>query len=242
MNEVEFLQSIDQPKNTAADRACALLWFRGRDDATLGLTASEICSFIESVGHPKQNASRLDKQLSRDKRTVKVPGGNGWRLNLKSRANLDNSYRTVVRSPRRAKPSDSVLPHELFHNTRGYLEKVVYQINASYDAALYDCCAVMCRRLLETLIIEAYEAEGRSETIKAQDDNYFMFSDLLRVLEADNKLKLSRNGMKGLKDFKRIGDQSAHNRRFNARRSDIEKIENGLRVASEELLHLSSLG
>ena len=38
------------------------------------------------------------------------------------------------------------------------MEKVLSQINGSYDCALFDCTAVMCRRLLETLIIEAYEA------------------------------------------------------------------------------------
>ena len=56
-----------------------------------------------------------------------------------------------------------MLPIDLFDGTRGYIEKVVLQINASFDASLYDCCAVMCRRLLETLIIECYEANGQAE-------------------------------------------------------------------------------
>jgi hypothetical protein len=55
-----------------------------------------------------------------------------------------------LEAPPSLKPSDSLLPRELFSNTRGYLEKVVFQINGSYDQGLYDCCAVMCRRLGET--------------------------------------------------------------------------------------------
>jgi len=66
-------------------------------------------------------------------------------------------------SKKAAKLSDSVLPRELFDGTRGYIEKVVSQINGSYDHGWYDCCAVMCRRLAETLIIEGYEEQGRSD-------------------------------------------------------------------------------
>ncbi len=238
---VEFLQKVDNSKLTATDRACALMWLAGRDDATIGLTANEMANAIELAGHPKQNVSRLDKQISRDPRTIKGRGIKKWRLGPRARGEFEEKYKDIVRLPRNAPPSDSVLPHELFDGTRGYLERVVHQINISYDNALFDCCAVMCRRLLETLIIETYEAEGRPSEIKASDGNYFMFSDLLRVLGGDKKLKLSRNGLKGLRDFKRLGDLSAHNRRFNARRSDIDKIQDGLRVAAEELLHLSKL-
>ncbi|MGE0700753.1 MAG: hypothetical protein AB7O57_16760, partial [Hyphomicrobiaceae bacterium] len=46
---------------------------------------------------------------------------------------------------RQIRPSDSVVPRELVAKTRGYIEKVVAQINGSYDHQLYDCCAVMCR-------------------------------------------------------------------------------------------------
>jgi hypothetical protein len=42
--------------------------------------------------------------------------------------------------------------------------------------------------------------------------------------------------MKGLRDLKQIGDLSAHNRRFNARQNDIDRVRDGLRVAAEELL------
>jgi hypothetical protein len=49
---------------------------------------------------------------------------------------------------------------------------VVEQINKSYDIELWDCCAVMCRRLLETLIIEVYEKLGRANEIKGTMDTF----------------------------------------------------------------------
>jgi hypothetical protein len=130
---------------------------------------------------------------------------------------------------------------ELVVGTRQYIERVVLQLNASYDAGLFDCCAVMCRRLLETLIIEVYEAVGRAEELKAGDSHFMMFAGLLTKLENDKNLNLGRNSMQGLRDFKTLGDLSAHNRRFNARLDDIDRVRAGLRVATEELLNLADL-
>ena len=49
-----------------------------------------------------------------------------------------------------AKPkTEMVLARSLVSNTRGYIERVVAQINGTYENGWYDGCAVMIRRLLE---------------------------------------------------------------------------------------------
>lgn len=244
MNEaIDFLQSIDDADQSSVVRAIALLWFVGRDDPAEGLSTLQICKLIEGAGHPKQNVSRLKWQLAKQRKFVsQIPGrADAWRLIPAARKDLDSRYAAASKAERKIVPTDSVLPASLFRDTRGYIERVVFQINGSYDFKLYDCTAVMCRRLLETLIIEVYEAAGRSLEIKGHDGNFFMFSDLLKILENDGAFSLSRNALQGLRDFKRIGDLSAHNRRFNARHEDINRIRDGLRVAAEELLHLAKL-
>ena len=99
----------------------------------------------------------------------------------------------------------------------------------------------MCRRLVETLIIEVYESEGRASDVKGKDGHFFMLADLTKAITTDQRFNLGRNAQKGLEEFKRLGDLSAHNRRFNAQRGDIDKIQSGLRVSSEELMHLAKL-
>jgi len=236
------LQSIDNTGLTSLKRACAILWWIGREDPTVGISTGEICKIIESTGHPKQNVSRLANQLSKAKKmATRVPGQNAWRLHPNGRKKLDAIYEPIVDVPKKPIQTNSVLPKNLFSGTRGYIEKTVFQINASYDSGLFDCCAVMCRRLLETLIIELYESVDRQADIKASDNNFLMFADLLSILEQNQSFNLSRNGLQGLRDFKKLGDLSAHNRRFNARREDVDRIRDGIRVASEELLHLAKL-
>ena len=66
-----------------------------------------------------------------------------------------------------------------------------------------------------------------------------MFAGLLAKLEKDRTLNIGRSSMQGLRDFKTLGDLSAHNRRFNARMDDINRVRGALRVATEELLNLA---
>jgi hypothetical protein len=236
---IEFLRRIENDKLGAIDRALALLWFVGRDDPAVSMTAGAICTQVEMAGHPKQNSSRLEQQLRANRGTSKA-GHNAWRLHPRNRRELDNKYAFAL-APRPLTLSDSVLPTDLFSGTRDYIEKVVEQINKSYDAQLWDCAAVMCRRLLETLIVETYEKAGRAGDVKGNDGHFFMLNGLITALEKDTNISLGRNAMKGLKDFKQLGDLSAHNRRFNARQNDIDRVRDGLRVAAEELLHLAGL-
>jgi len=236
----EFLSRVDNSGFNMLDRALAVLWWVGRDDPAVGLTAKEICRIIEMLGYPRQNVSRLEGRFSSDRQVSKTHCG-GWRLHPVSRAALDSIYTSYRALPPPPQPSDSVLPRDLFSGTRGYLEKIVFQLNASYDGTLYDCCAVMCRRALETLLIEVYEKVGRAQEVKGSDGHFLMFGGLLSHFEQDSTFHPSRNALKGLRDFKSLGDLSAHNRRFNARRDDIDRVRDGLRVAAEELLHLAGL-
>lgn len=238
-NPKSFLNALSDPRVTNHERAIALLWWHGLEDQAVALSAAELARQMEEAGYATQNVSRLKRGLERDRRTAKGKAG-AFRVRVDARGALDAEYLALV--DRRPVPkSNSILPTDLFAGTRGYIEKVVAQINASFDFGLYDCCAVMCRRLLETLIIEAYEAKGRAEELKDKDGHFKMFSGLLSIVESDASLSLSRNANQGLKDFKRLGDLSAHNRRFNARDDDITRVRDGIRVASEELLQIAGL-
>ncbi len=240
---ISFLKAIDEINLSATDRAAAILWYVGREDITQGMSAAQICKVFLDLGHPKQNISRINANLSANKKMFsRVPGKkDDWRLHPRGRKELDISYESTLGLPKQPKATDSVLPKALFLGTRGYIEKVVLQINASYDSGLYDCCAVMCRRLVETLIIEIYESKTRTIDIKGSDGHFYMLADLLKIFEADSTFTVSRNAKKGLQDFKKLGDLSAHNRRFNARKVDIDQVQGGLRIACEELLHIAKL-
>lgn len=138
---------------------------------------------------------------------------------------------------------NDVLVHSLFENTRGYIEKIVFQINKSYEQGCYDACAVMVRRLVEVLIIEVFDAKNIIQKIKDKDGNFFLLKDLINKTLAETNLNLSTPTKRALgsKDFKKLGDLSAHSRRYNAQRVYIDDIKMDLRVVTQELLYLSGL-
>ncbi|WP_152477684.1 DUF4145 domain-containing protein [Xanthomonas arboricola] len=238
ITEREFLHRVDESCAKQLDRALALIWFAGVDDQTRGLTARAIADILRDAGHPGQNVSRLDASLASDKRTAVAKGG-GWALRPAARRDLDESYRVHL-GPGALPESDSVVPMSLVAGTRGYIEKVAGQINKSFDGQLYDCCAVMCRKLLETLIIEVYEKEGRGNEIR--DGRHIVgLAELITTLDKDQSIFVSRPAMNALKAFKVLGDLSAHNRHYNARIGDIEPQRAGIRLIVEELLYRSGL-
>lgn len=139
-------------------------------------------------------------------------------------------------------PSDDLFPRELTKNTKPYLEKISEQACGSYDIGYYDAAAVMIRRLLETLIIECFESKKISKKIKNDNGNFYFLEELINKLvkENDNKWNLSRNTLKCLPKLKDIGDKSAHGRYFTARKPDIDKFKDDLRVVIEELVQISN--
>jgi hypothetical protein len=137
--------------------------------------------------------------------------------------------------------TEQVLPMAVVAGTRGYIQKVTLQCNGCYEHAWYDACSVMIRRIIETLIIEVYEADGRSQHIKDSNGEFRMLRDLVTIILADTAFNLGRDVKRSLPELKELGDRSAHKRRYNATKGDIDKILSGFRVTVEELLHLAKM-
>jgi hypothetical protein len=161
-------------------------------------------------------------------------------LAKKLRASAPKSFVPPSEGTRPA--NEFILPFAMVKGTRGYVEKVVNQINGCYEKGWFDGCAVMMRRMVETLIVECFEKHGIADKIKNPATGDFLFlGDLVDKTLQETSWNLGRNTKQGLPRLKVIGDQSAHNRRYNAHREDVDKVSNDFRVACEELLYISGL-
>lgn len=138
--------------------------------------------------------------------------------------------------------SQSVLPQAIVSGTRGYIERVTQQINGTYEKGWFDGCAVMMRRLLETLIIECFEANGIAAKIKKPNTgDFLLLADLISCLLQEPAWNLGRNTKLALPKLKTLGDLSAHSRRYNAHREDIDKQIPDFRTTCQELVYLAGL-
>ncbi|NLE46319.1 MAG: DUF4145 domain-containing protein [Chloroflexi bacterium] len=133
------------------------------------------------------------------------------------------------------------MPVAVVRGTRGYLEKVTNQVNGSYERGWFDACAVMIRRLVETLIIESFEHYGTAAKIQDLNGDFLSLKDLINLTLAESGWNLSRNTKQALPKLKSVGDLSAHSRRYIANRQDIDKIAHDLRIVVQELVYLAGL-
>ena len=137
--------------------------------------------------------------------------------------------------------AQSVLPLSLVQGTRPYLETITHQLNGSYEQGWYDACAVMMRRLIETLIIELFEKRGTASKIQTQSGDFFQLKGLIGQVLVEPNLNLGRKTKRALSDVKELGDNSAHSRWYTTHRVDIDNIKNDFRVAVQELVGRSGL-
>src|SRR5450755_1891585 len=134
---------------------------------------------------------------------------------------------------------EMVLSKSLVRRTRGYIEIVTNQINSTYENSCYDACAVMIRRLVEMLIIEVFEYHKIADMIKTSTGDFPFLSDLITYTLKETSWNLSRNAKQALPKLKNVGDLSAHSRRYNAQRADIDKVISDLRIVVQELIYLA---
>lgn len=156
---------------------------------------------------------------------------------------LRDSVRAKNPPPAEGAPSadEAVIYFSLVRNTRGYIERIVHQINGSYERGWYDASAVMIRRLVETLIIETFEKHGIASKIQNSNGDFFFLRDLITASLNETSWNLGRNAKQALPRLKEVGDQSAHSRRFIAQRQDIDKVMGDLRIVVQELVTLADL-
>lgn len=136
-------------------------------------------------------------------------------------------------------PTGELFPLEIVKGTRDYIEEISQQANGCFEKGWYDACAVMLRRLLETLIIECYEYHRIADSIKGKDGNFLYLRDLIDHFVNETAWNPSRNTRLALPKLKEIGDLSAHSRRYTAKRPDITNLQKEIRVVIQELVYLA---
>jgi hypothetical protein len=124
--------------------------------------------------------------------------------------------------------------------TGAHLEQLVREINGSNQFGFYDACAVLSRRLLESLIIEVYIHLGRAQEIR-DENGFFMLDRLINFIIADRNIILSRNSPKTMREMKQLGDTAAHDRVYITSELDLSEIRLPYRRLIREFLTLAGL-
>ncbi len=224
---------INKPKSLQVD---LFAYYLITEKKLVTFTAKDIDACFNELR--MQSYSNIPSYFTRNKKgkdAKYIYSKNGYSLNrvyyLKLKEEIENTEYLK-------EPSNEIFPIELFNNTRGYLVKIAKQTALCYDYKLFDASAVMLRKLMETLIIEAFEKYKDADSIKDDDGNFYYLSSLIQLLLASNNWTISRNARKGFIKIKELGDLSAHNRRYWATKQDLESRIESIRICIQELVNL----
>ena len=134
----------------------------------------------------------------------------------------------------------TVLPDALFALLPANVQSLCKQINASYENNLFDCTAVIMRRLLESLLVLSYQKLGIEADI--MNGNYHLTLDkIIKNAEQNSTLALSSNTKKDMALFKDLGNYAAHKIWYNSTQGDIKPHILKYRAIIEELMYKAGL-
>lgn len=235
-----FLEALAQEDFTELEMAVAVLWFNAYHQLEVELSSVEIAHKLQNAGLTGRiNVSRLAQKLGKSRDLVKGSCDKKFRIAARRKSDLDEKYSRFLKR-KRVQVDDSVVPHSQITGTRGYLERLVHQINGTYEYGFYDACAVLCRRLIESLLIEAFERTGHRQEIE-KDGSLLMLEAIVKKANSSQYIKMSRNSIKAMEKVKQVGDTAAHDRHHITTEQDIAEFRIGFRRLVSELLVLADI-
>jgi hypothetical protein len=238
-NRSQFANRLARLDLQHVDRAIAFLWYYRHTQQYEERTPSDLALDLRDEGFPKPNVTRLEIDLKKNTFTIRGLRKGSYQLDIRKIEELDQKYLPLL-NKREVKVSDNVLPTDWFTGTRSYLEQLVHQINGSYEFGWFDACAVLCRRLMESLIIEIYISKKRHTEIQV-NGAFFALERLIGHIRNDKTIALSRKAPSTMDEVKQIGDTAAHDRTYITQPIDINDIKVNYRRLIQELLVLSGI-
>ncbi len=236
----EFCLSLDKLEFSNLEKALSILWFKDNENNGVIVKAGELTKIIKVTGLGNPNSTSLEKKI-KDTRLV-IISKSGLQLKPTARNKIYSLIEPILVHKKPAVDHEKgFISEDIWSNTKHYIEIIAKQVNGCYEYGFFDGVSVLVRRLIETLIIECYEFLNKENEIKDANGDYKMLNALITISVDNGGLTLGRETKKTLRNIKRNGDNAAHNRRYITTKSDLTNLQDGIRIAVQELIMISSL-
>lgn len=221
------------------EKVCHLAFFYLKTKNAEEFSTGEAARWLVQAGGASPNRTRLEDRLRSSRDTVRR--NKGFALHPAYITDMEQRYNALGQKSQEIVEEGSILPEVAYEKTRGYIEKIAQQINASYEHNLFDGCAVLMRRLVEILLILAYRNLSIENAIKDPHGNYFMLEGIINDAKTNATLNLSRNSKGSVETFRQLGNFSAHKIEYTCHREYIKPEIQNFRALIAELLYKAGL-
>ncbi len=233
-DRANFLREVARRNLGQTEEAIALLLFYRQTQTFDERTASELASDFRAEGYPAPNVTRLNNALRRSRKTVAGNRNGTFQINARYINELDADYGSLLSVKTSTPPPPAVLPNEFGRGHR-HFEELVKEVNGAYEQGYYNACAVILRRILESLIILIFIKHKQTDLIKV-NGTFLGLEILIERILTLNGIDMSRDARKNMNKIKEIGDVAAHSRSYLTIAQDIDDMKHAARRTLDELL------
>lgn len=238
MDLPQYIVKVDLSKQNELTKVKLIAYYNCNTTEKNTFLLSEVTTTLRDIGHPISNVSRLKNYLSKSKDFRKI-ADDQYMLTPAAKEKLLADYGKFFFDEETILSDSEVLDEALFCGKRGFLDKLIKQVNHCYKNCCYDAAAVCMRRVFEIALILAYENLGIQNEIK-KDGEYVMLEKIVTNAISNPTLAISRL-RKEYDSIREIGNYAAHRMLYNTRKKDIDEIKQTYRVCLEELYYKAGL-
>lgn len=133
-------------------------------------------------------------------------------------------------------PAEGFLDSDIASSAPNFIQELVSEVNVTFATGCYTACAMLLRRLTETLLVEAFVRASKEELIQNETGDWLTLEGIIAVAEKPTSLGLTRTARNALATIKKTGDLCAHDRHFIAKKQHLARQQMDIDAATQGLL------
>ena len=142
----QYVAKVDLATQTELGKVKLIAYYYCNTEAKSTFMLNEVTTILRDIGHPISNVSRLKSYLSKSKDFRKIADGE-YMLTPAAKEKLSANYAEFFFNEDIIVSDSELLDETLFCGKRGFLDKLIKQVNHCYDHCCYDAAAVCMRRV-----------------------------------------------------------------------------------------------
>jgi len=239
MELIQYIATVNLSQKTELEKVKLIAFYVNSVDNRAAFSLAEVIGTLSRAGHPISNVSRLRSYLAKSRDFKRMGKMDEYVLVPAARQKMEVEYGGLFHNEEIVLSSSEILDESLFIGKRGFLDKLIKQINHCYSNNCFDACAVLMRRVFEVVLILAFEQHGIQDQIR-ENGGYVTLDRIVTRAVQNTALGLSRP-QRDYDNIKGLGNLAVHSVNFNTRKSDIDDIKRTYRVCLEELYYAAGL-
>lgn len=242
MKQIDYKQAVGLDDQKQIDQAVLICYYHYKETGESQFEPKGIQALFSDFGFNTINVSRVKKALieKRKMRTIK-----GMQSTLEFiptvLQKLESQYASLWNDTENIESSSELIDEIKFCGKRGYLDRLIKQINHTYSHNCFDACAVLMRRLFEILLVLTYQNAGIEDAISNPDRTHLMLEAIVKDAVQNKALGIPARISKNFDAFREVGNNSAHSITYTAGQKDITDIQRDYRVMMEDLYNRAGL-